>query len=75
MEKFHEILEQLKGDDGLLAHFKQDPMAAVKNLAGELPTEELEKMVEGVKSKINLDEAGDVVEGVVDKIKDIFHKD
>ena len=80
--KVEEILEKVKGDDGVLAKFKEDPVKAIEDLIGkDLPDEQVKAIVEGVKAKLNLDKDGDgkldIVEdlgekagGIGDKIKD-----
>lgn len=80
--KVEEILEKVKGDDGFLAKFKEDPVKAIEDLIGkDLPDEQVKAIVEGVKAKLNLDKDGDgkldIVEdlgekagGIGDKIKD-----
>lgn len=80
--KVEEILEKVKGDEGFLAKFKEDPVKAIEDLIGkDLPDEQIKAIVEGVKAKLNLDKDGDgkldIVEdleekagGIGDKIKD-----
>ena len=59
------IVDKIKGDDELLAKFKKDPVKAVEGLLGvDLPDDIIEKVVEGVKAKITLDKAGDILGGI-----------
>ncbi len=54
--KIEEIVEKLKSDKTLLEGFKSDPIATVEKLIGiDLPNEQLEKIVEGIKAKIDID--------------------
>ena len=51
-------VETIKGDDNLLESFKTNPIKVVeKVLKIDLPDEILEKIVEIVKTKINIDDA------------------
>ena len=59
------IVDKIKNDDDLLAKFKKDPIKAVEGLLGvDLPDDIIEKVVEGVKAKITLDKAGDILGGI-----------
>ena len=59
------IVDKLKNDDDLLNKFKKDPIKAVESIIGvELPDDIIEKVVEGVKAKITLDKAGDILGGI-----------
>ena len=71
-EKIEELVKQISGDKNLLESFKKDPIGAVKGLLGgvDLPTEQLQPLVEGIKAKLNLDEAG----GLLGKIGGLFGK-
>ena len=51
--KVNEIVSKIKGDPELLKKFTSDPAGAVKGLVGaDIPTDQLNKIIEGVKSKI-----------------------
>ena len=59
------IVDKIKNDDELLAKFKKDPIKAVEGILGvDLPDDIIEKVVEGVKAKITLDKAGDILSGI-----------
>ena len=66
-----ELVSKLKNDSSLLSSFKSDPAKTVKKLVGgSLSTEILNKLVEGVKSKLALDKGADalnVVKGFFSK--------
>ena len=67
--KITELVDKIKGDKDLLEKFKKDPKAAVKGLIGiDVPDDALEKIVDGVKAKISVDKAGDIL----GKIKKLF---
>ena len=60
--KITELVEKIKADSSLTAKFQKDPVGTVKGLLGgiDLPTEQLEKIVDGIKAKISLDKLGDL---------------
>ena len=62
-DKIEDLVKQIGGDQDLLAKFKADPMGAVQGLLGNinLPTEQLEPLIAGVKAKLNLDQAGGIL--------------
>lgn len=65
-------VETIKGDDNLLESFKTNPIKVVeKVLKIDLPDEILEKIVEIVKTKINVDDAKEAL----GKIAGLFGKD
>lgn len=58
-EKINELVEKIKSDEELQAQFKSDPVSAVEALLGvDLPNDQIEKLVDGIKAKISLDEIG-----------------
>jgi len=58
-EKIEEIVGKVKGDAGLMDRFKADPVKTVESLLGiDLPDDMLQKLVTGVKAKLNLDSLG-----------------
>ena len=64
-------VETIKGDDNLLESFKTNPIKVVeKVLKIDLPDEILEKIVEIVKTKINVDDAKEAL----GKIAGLFGK-
>ena len=59
------IVDKIKNDDDLLEKFKKDPIKAVEGIIGvDLPDDIIEKVVDGVKAKISLDKAGDLLNGL-----------
>ena len=64
-KKIEELVEKIKGDKDLLAKFQKDPITTVEGLLGiDLPNDQVEKIVEGIKAKINLDKIGDALGGL-----------
>ena len=55
-EKINEIVEKIKNDKNIAAKFKKDPISTVEELIGiDLPNDQIEKIVDGIKAKIALD--------------------
>ncbi len=66
--KIDELVDKVKGDPELFSKFQSDPAGAVEGLLGvDLPEEQINKVVEGVKAKIKLDEVGDKLSGLFGK--------
>ena len=60
--KITETVEKITSDKQLMAKFKEDPIKAIEEVLGvDLPDDIIEKVVDGVKAKITLDKAGDVL--------------
>lgn len=67
--KIEELVDKIKDDPKMLADFKDDPVKVVEKLLGvDLPDDVVEKVVDGVKAKISLDKAGDML----GKLKKLF---
>ncbi len=64
-EKVEEVLNKLKSDPKLLDKFKSNPVNTVEGIIGvDLPDDQINGIVETVKTKLNLDKSG-----ITDKIK------
>ncbi len=73
--KITEIVEKLKKNPDLLTKFKSDPMSVVKSLIGiELPTDQLKSVVDGVKAKLDIDDASSKLSGLGSKLSGLFGK-
>ena len=69
-EKIDEIVKKVTSDKSFAEKFKKDPIKAVESVLGvDLPDETIKKIVDGVKTKINVDTAKDVI----DKVKGLFN--
>jgi len=70
-EKIEDLVEKIQKNPAMLKKFKTEPVKVVEELVGiDLPDEMIEKVVDGVKAKITLDKAGDVLDalgGLFDK--------
>ena len=68
-KKIDEIVKKIKADDGFAKKFKNDPVKAVESVLGvDLPDDQVNKLIDGVKAKLNLDKA----DGLFGKIKKLF---
>ncbi len=67
-EKVEELVEKIKSDPKLLANFKDEPVKTVEKLIGiDLPDDQIEKVVDMVKAKIDLDKLGGMLGGLFGK--------
>lgn len=66
-----ETVEKITSDEKILESFKKNPIKTVEELTGiDLPDDQLEKVVEGIKAKVTLDE----VSGALGGLKNLFKK-
>ena len=62
MEKVEEIVKKLMENKELMEKFQKDPISTLENLLGiDLPNDQMEKLVDGVKAKIGFDKVGDAL--------------
>lgn len=60
-----DIVEKIKNDEALQKQFLSDPAGALEKLTGiDLPTDQLDAVVSGVKAKLTADSIGDAVKGL-----------
>ena len=60
--KINELVEKIKSDPKMLDDFKKEPVKVIEKLLGvDLPDDVVEKVIDGVKAKITLDKAGDML--------------
>ena len=60
-----DIVEKLKHDDALQKQFLSDPAGVLKKLTGiDIPTDQLDGVVAGVKAKLTADNVGNAVKGL-----------
>ena len=63
--KIEELVQKIKSDKDLLNKFQKDPITTVEGLLGiDLPNDQVEKLVEGIKAKIDLDKIGGMLGGL-----------
>ena len=66
--KIEELVEKIKSDKNLLAKFQKDPITTVEGLLGiDLPNDQVQKIVDGIKAKIDLDKLGGMLGGLFGK--------
>lgn len=64
-KKVEELVEEIQKNPKLLAQFKENPVPVIEKLVGmDLPDDQIMKMADMVKAKINLDKAGDLLKGL-----------
>ena len=60
-----ELVEKIQSNPQLLKEFKEKPVQVLEKLMGiDLPDDQIEKLVELIKAKIDLDKAGDLLKGL-----------
>lgn len=70
-DKVDEVVKKIQSDDKLLDQFKKEPVKTVENLAGvDLPDDQIQKVVDGIKAKLTVDGIGDKLSG----LKNLFGK-
>lgn len=68
--KIAEIVEKIKNDKNFASDFQKDPVTAVERVIGvDLPNDQIEKIIDGVKAKISFDDIGDKIGDLFDKFK------
>ncbi|MBQ8208835.1 MAG: hypothetical protein IJZ89_08905 [Clostridia bacterium] len=74
-EKIEEIVEKIKSDKDIAAKFKNEPIKTIESLIGiDLPDDQIEKIIDGVKAKIDLDDLSDKLGGIGSKLGGLFGK-
>ena len=69
--KIEELTKKIMNDKKLQEKFKTNPVEAVEGLLGiDLPDEQINKIVEGIKAKITVDK----VSGAVNALGNLFGK-
>ncbi len=65
--KIGELAAKITGDEAMKEKFEKDPAGTVKELVGNIPPEQQQAIIEGVKSKISLDKLGGSLGGLFGK--------
>ena len=66
--KITEMVDKIKSDPGLTDKFQKNPAGTVKELSGvDIPEDQVNKIVDGVKAKISLDKIGGALGGLFGK--------
>ena len=60
-EIIEEMVKKITADEALKAQFEKAPVAVVEKLLGvDLPDDKIEKLVDGIRAKLAIDDVGDV---------------
>ena len=60
--KVNELVKKIQADEALQAKFRKDPVSAVEELLGiDLPNDQIEKLADLVKAKLDMDKVGDAL--------------
>ena len=63
--KVEELVEEILKNPRLLSQFKENPVPVIEKLVGmDLPDDQIMKLAELVKARIDLDKAGDLLKGL-----------
>ena len=62
-EKIEAVVKKLLADKNLMEKFEKNPAKVIEELLGvDLPDDLVNKIIDGVKAKINLDKVGDALD-------------
>ena len=68
-----ELITKIKNDKDFGTKFKTDPVKTVESVVGvDLPDDQINQIIDGIKAKVNLDELGDKLgglSGLLNKLK------
>lgn len=60
-----ELVEKIQKDPDVLKKFNENPVACLEKLLDvDLPNEQVEKLIDGIKAKLTLDKVGDILGGL-----------
>lgn len=63
--KVEELVSEIQKNPKLLSQFKENPVPVIEKLVGmDLPDDQIMKLADLVKAKIDLDKAGDLLKGL-----------
>ena len=64
-EKIEQVAKKLLSDKNLMQKFEKNPVKVIEELIGvDLPDDLINQLIEGIKAKITVDKAKDVLEGL-----------
>ena len=68
-EKIEEIVNKVKNDPEFMKRFQENPVKVAEEITGvDLPDDQINSIIDGVKSKLTLDSGADLL----GKIKNLF---
>ena len=63
--KIEEVVKKLMNDKSLMAKFERNPVSVIEQLIGiDLPDQQVNQLIEGIKARIKLDQVGDMLGGI-----------
>lgn len=63
--KVEELVKEIQKNPKMLTQFKENPVPVIEKLVGmDLPDDQIMKLAELVKAKLDLDKAGDLLKGL-----------
>ena len=63
--KIEEVVKKLTSDKNLMAKFERNPVSVIEQLIGiDLPDDQVNQLIDGIKAKIKLDQVGDMLGGI-----------
>ena len=63
--QIEQAAKKLMSDKNLMAKFEKNPASVIEELIGvDLPDEQVNQLIDGIKAKIKLDQIGDVLGGL-----------
>lgn len=66
--KIEELVEKIKNDKDIGTRFQKNPVETVEKLIGvDLPDDQINQIVEGIKAKVSLDKIGGALGGLLGK--------
>ena len=66
-KKIEEIIKKVTTDKDFAKEFKKDPVTAVENVLGvDLPNDKINAIIDGVKAKMTVDTAKDMMNKAMD---------
>ena len=64
-KKVEELVAEIQKNPKLLSQFRENPVPVIEKLVGmDLPDDQIMKLAELVKAKLDLDKAGDLLKGL-----------
>lgn len=64
-KKIEEAVAKLKSDKTLMANFEKNPVSVIEQLIGvDLPDQQINQVIDGIKAKIKLDSVGNMLGGI-----------
>ncbi|MBQ7801907.1 MAG: hypothetical protein IJ375_07985 [Oscillospiraceae bacterium] len=64
-EKIEQAVKKLTSDKQLLAKFEKNPASVIEELIGvDLPDDQVNQIIDGIKAKISLDKLGSALGGL-----------